>query len=146
MKEALSKNMHLVSQHLLDGFGGMGEGMSIQLTADGRRIIWLAHVSAPKNFSALDVTDIKNPKMVIQTELPHQNVRSNSLEVCGDTMAVAYQTNKLGQQPAGIEMFDISTPEEPKSIGFFDTSGPMSKGVHQVWFVDGEYILSLIHI
>ena len=140
MKEALSKNMHLVSQHLLDGFGGMGEGMSIQLTADGRRIIWLAHVSAPKNFSALDVTDIKNPKMVIQTELPHQNVRSNSLEVCGDTMAVAYQTNKLGQQPAGIEMFDISTPEEPKSIGFFDTSGPMSKGVHQVWFVDGEYI------
>ena len=138
MKKALSKNMNLVSHHLLNGFGGMGEGMSIQITRHSRRIMWMAHVSAPKNFSAVDVTDIKNPKLICQTELPHQSVRSNSLEVCGDTMAVAYQTNKLGEQPAGIEMFDISVPDEPKSIGFFDTSGPMSKGVHQV--------LSLIHI
>jgi hypothetical protein len=43
-------------------------------------------------------------------------------------------------QPAGIEIFDISTPENPKSISFFDRSGPHSRGVHQVWFVDGEYI------
>ena len=140
MKEALSKNMNLVSRHLLNGFGGMGEGISIQITNDGRRILWMAHVSAPKNFSAVDVSDLKNPRLICQTDLPHQNVRSNSLEVCGDRMAVAYQTNKLGEQPAGIEMFDISMPDEPKSIGFFDTSGPKSKGVHQVWYVDGEFI------
>ena len=67
-----------------------------------------------EKLSALDVTDIKNPKNGHSDRTAHQNVRSNSLEVCGDTMAVAYQTNKLGQRPAGIEMFDISTPEEPK--------------------------------
>jgi hypothetical protein len=138
--EAKSNNMRLVSHHALDGFGNVGEGMSIQLAKDGRRILWLAHESAPKNFTAVDVSDIKNPKIICQTELPHQKVRSNSLEVCGDLMAVAYQTNEFGLEPAGIEMFDISTPEEPKSVGFFDRSGPFSRGVHQVWFVDGEYI------
>ena len=45
-------------------------------------------------------------------------------------------------KPAGVEMFDISKPEEPRSIGFFDSSGPHSRGVHQVWFVDGEYVIA----
>src|SRR6476646_8344868 len=40
-------NFKLLSHHLLDGFGGMGEGMSIQIAPDGRRILWLAHESAP---------------------------------------------------------------------------------------------------
>src|SRR5258708_35563506 len=67
-------------------------------------------------------------------------MRSNSLEVCGDIMAVAYQTTKAGDKPAGVELFDISNPEQPKSISLFDCSGPHSRGVHQVWFVDGEYV------
>ncbi|HWP27578.1 MAG TPA: hypothetical protein VNL39_14680, partial [Xanthobacteraceae bacterium] len=48
-------NFKLLSHHYLDGFGGMGEGMSIQIAPDGRRILWLAHESAPKNFTAVDV-------------------------------------------------------------------------------------------
>jgi hypothetical protein len=133
-------NMKLLAQHELDGFGGLGEGMSIQLAKDGRRILWLAHESAPKNFTGVDVSDPKKPKIVVQTELAHRQMRSNSLEVCGDIMAVAYQTTKQGAQPAGIELFDISKPEAPKSITLFDCSGPHSRGVHQVWFVDGETI------
>ena len=78
--------------------------------------------------------------MVVQTDLPHKQVRSNSLEVCGDMMVVAYQTAKPGLNPAGIELFDISKPETPKSITLFDCSGPHSRGVHQLWFVDGQYI------
>ena len=31
-------------------------------------------------------------------------------------------------------------PEKPKSIAFFDCSGPHSRGVHQLWFCDGEYV------
>ncbi len=37
-------------------------------------------------------------------------------------MAVAYQTQKEGQQPAGMELFDISNPEKPRSISFYDCS------------------------
>ncbi|MDB3953168.1 hypothetical protein N9452_04730 [Alphaproteobacteria bacterium] len=140
MSQAQSKNMRLIAQHTLNGFGNMGEGMGLQLAKDGRRIMWLAHESPPKNFSGVDVSDIKNPKLIAQTELPHQNVRSNSLEVCGDLLVVAYQTTALGLEPAGVDIFDISDPENPKSIGFFDCSGPNSRGVHCVWFVDGEYI------
>ncbi len=32
----------LLAQNDLGGFGGMGEGMSVQIAKDGRRIIWLA--------------------------------------------------------------------------------------------------------
>ena len=118
----------------------MGEGMSIQIANDGRRIIWLAHESAPKNFTAVDVSDPRKPKVVVQTDLPQAHMRSNSLETCGNIMAVAYQTQKKGQQPAGMELFDVSVPEKPKSISFFDCSGPNSRGVHQLWFCDGEYV------
>ena len=138
--QTLSWNMKLVAQHELSGFGGVGEGTNMQKTKDGRRIFWMAHESAPKNFTAVDVTDPQNPKMVVQTDLPHGDVRSNSLDVVGDMMAVAYQTKKWGLKPAGFDLFDISTPEKPRLISHFDASGPSSRGAHCVWFVDGEYV------
>jgi hypothetical protein len=67
-------------------------------------------------------------------------MRSNSLEVAGDLMAVAYQVTKFGGKPAGFELFDISTPERPRSVSFFDASGPHSRGCHQLWFVDGKTV------
>jgi hypothetical protein len=127
-------NFKLLSHHTLQGFGGMGEGMSVQIAPDGRRIIWLAHESAPKNFTAVDVSDPRKPKVICQTDLPTNHMRSNSLETCGNIMAVAYQTQKKGQQPAGMELFDISNPEKPRSISFYDCSGEHSRGVHQLWF------------
>src|SRR5437870_13779861 len=98
----MQSNMKLISQHRLNGYGGMGEGMSLQLARGGRRVLWLAHESAPKNFTAVDVTDPKKPKVVVQTDLPHARMRSNSLEVPGDLMAVAYQVPARGPPPAGF--------------------------------------------
>ncbi|HEV2686586.1 MAG TPA: hypothetical protein VGW79_08100, partial [Actinomycetota bacterium] len=131
--QALAFNMRLVAHHDLSGFGGIGEGMAMQATRDGRRILWLAHESAPKNFTGVDMTDPRAPKLVVQTELPHAKVRSNSLDVVGDMMAVAYQTQAVGLQPAGFELFDISTPEQPNLVAHFDASGPHSRGVHALW-------------
>ena len=133
-------NFKLIAHHELDGFGGMGEGMAVQVAKDGRRIIWLAHESAPKNFTAVDVSDPRKPKVVVQTDLPESFMRSNSLELSGDIMAVAYQTQKAGQKPAGFELFDVSVPEKPRSIAYVDASGPTSRGVHQLWFCDGEFV------
>lgn len=148
MQKDESLKMKLLGHTNLAGFGGIGEGMSIQKVKDGRRIMWLAHEGPPKNFTGVDVTDPRKPSVVVQTELPHKSVRSNSLESVGDIMAVAYQTlgkgglgdPGFGMDPAGIELFDISEPENPRSISFFNCAGPMSMGVHQLWFVDGEYI------
>ena len=36
-------------------------------------------------------------------------------------------------------IFDIGNPEEPKRIGFLDTTGPYSRGCHCLWWVDGPY-------
>src|SRR5437870_12718876 len=117
--QALSLNMKLLSHHELQGFGGIGEGMGMQLARDGRRILWLAHESAPKNFTAVDVTDPRKPQVVVQTELPHAKVRSNSLDVVGDTLAVAYQTSATGMKPAGSDPFEIRAPANPKPIPLF---------------------------
>jgi hypothetical protein len=140
MDKAECKGFRILAQDPLLGFGGVGEGMSHQVAPDGRRIMWLAHEGPPKNFTGVDVSDPRKPKVVIQTDLPHTNMRSNSLEVTGNIMAVAYQTYSLGERNAGIELFDIARPEEPKSIAFFDRMGPHSRGVHCLWFVDGEFI------
>ena len=130
--ESVCWNFKLLAHHELGGFGGMGEGMAVQVAKDGRRIIWLAHESAPKNFTAVDVTNPRKPKVVVQTDLPESFMRSNSLELSGDIMAVAYQTLKVGQKPAGFELFDLSVPERPRSIAYVDASGPSSRGVHQL--------------
>jgi hypothetical protein len=138
--QTLALNMKLLAHHELQGFGGIGEGMGMQRTRDGRRILWLAHESAPKNFTGVDVTDPRAPKVVVQTELPHAKMRSNSLDVVGDVMAVAYQTSAVNVQPAGFDLVDVSEPERPQRIAHFDASGPHSRGVHALWFVDGEYV------
>ena len=70
-------NFKQLGHHELDGFGGVGEGINMQIAPDGRRILWLAHESAPKNFTAVDVSDPRKPRVVVQTELPHKDVRSN---------------------------------------------------------------------
>src|SRR5580765_5159574 len=116
----LSWNFKLIAHDTLAGFGGMGEGMAVQVAKDGRRILWLAHESAPKNFTAIDVSDPRAPKIIARRDLPQSHMRSNSLETVGDILAVAYQTQRPGLQPAGFELFDISTPENPKLISFFD--------------------------
>jgi hypothetical protein len=139
-KPELITGMRLIAHDTLAGYGGVGEGMSLQAAPDGRRILWLAHEGPPKNFTGVDVTDISRPRVIVQTDLPHNRVRSNSLETSGNLMAVAYQTVEPGLSPAGIDLFDIAVPEQPRLISHFDCTGPKSRGVHQVWFVDGEYI------
>ena len=77
---AESHHMRLISHDKLAGFGNVGEGMSMQLTSTGRRILWLAHESAPKNFTGVDVTDPAQPKV----DLPDRAAASQcALQLAG---------------------------------------------------------------
>ena len=126
--------MRLVGRCDLAGRGNGGEGMGLVATG-GRRLLYVAHESAPINFTIVDVTDPRQLRVEAQLELPHSGVRSNSLCVSGsgDLMTVAYQVREPGAKPAGVEVFDLADPRQPRSVGFFDTSGPRSRGAHFVW-------------
>src|SRR2546429_8552663 len=89
--QALSLNMRLLAHRELQGFGGIGEGMAMQLARDGRRILWLAHQSAPQNFTRVDVTDPRGPRGVAHTQLPPAQGRPKSLDILGAVMAGAHQ-------------------------------------------------------
>jgi len=135
-----SKNMRLLAQNELNGFGRGGEGFAVQQLPGGRRILYVAHERAPKDFSVLDVTDPTQPKVIVQIDMPHEEVRSNSLALVGDILVVAYQVSRPGLTPAGMGIYYVHNPEQPKRIGFFDTSGTHSRGVHCLWFVDGRFV------
>lgn len=137
---AASRKMRLLAQHPLDGFGNCGEGLAIQLARGRRRVLWIAHESAPKSVTAVDVTDPRKPAVLTQMDLPHDKMRSNSLDLVGNLLVVAYQTSGPSMKPAGFEIFDVGDPSKPRAIGFFDASGPLSRGVHHLWFVDGAYV------
>ena len=108
-------NFRQLAHHALDGFGGIGEGMSMQLAKDGRRILWLAHESAPKNFTAVDVSDPHTPKIVARADLPHNHMRSNSLETVGDILAVAYQTQQPGDAAGRVRAVRHLDPGKPEA-------------------------------
>ena len=57
MAQPEAHNFRLISHDTMRGFGNVGEGMSLQLAPGGRRIMWMAHECAPKNFTGVDVTD-----------------------------------------------------------------------------------------
>jgi hypothetical protein len=131
--------MTLLVHHTLNGSGGMGEGVAIQGLPSG----WVSCGSltkAPKNFTGVDVTEPRAPRIIVQTDLPHASTRSNSLEVSGNLMAVAYHVSRPGLAPAGFELFDVSIPERPRSIASLDAYAPLSKGCHALWFVDGTTV------
>jgi hypothetical protein len=137
-QQAECSGMRYLGGHDLAGHGHGGEGIAL-LERGGRRYLYVAHERGPVNFSVLDVTDPRVPRLLTQETLPHQDVRSNSLAVADDLMLVAYQVNAPGQGPAGIEVFDLGRPGEPRSVGFLDLSGPRSRGTHWVGFTGGRY-------
>jgi len=134
-----ARNLQLLSHHDLDGYGNGGEGIALQVTKSGRRILYIAHESAPKDFTGIDVTDPKDPRLVVQTELHRGGIRSNSLALVDDLLLVAYQSSALGTPSVGVGIYDVGDPANPKQVSFFDTSGPHSRGAHCLWFVDGKY-------
>jgi hypothetical protein len=130
--------MRHLGHHDLAGHGNCGEGLAL-LEHGGSRYLYIAHERGPANFSVLDVSDPRAPRLLAQTMLPHASVRSNSLAVADGLMVVAYQASAPGRGPAGIEVFDLGRPGEPRPAGFLDLSGPCSRGTHWVGFTGGRY-------
>src|ERR1051325_7878603 len=145
---AEAMNVEQVAQLDLGGKGDGGEGLALQQRKDGRRLLYLAHEGQKTCLSVIDVTTPSAPVLIAQLPSPGPAVtRCNSLGLAGNVLAVANQTLKVGQKPAGMWLLDVSDVERIRrarklddlKLGFFDTSGAASRGAHWLWFVDGEF-------
>jgi hypothetical protein len=143
-----ARNVVLVGHNDLNGQGDGGEGLALQQWPDGRRILYLAHEAPQRCVSIIDVTKPESPTLVNQLPSPSPGVtRCNSLGLSGTVLTVANQAAKAGGTLAGMWVLDVSDPQrvskarslEDLKLSFFDTSGPASRGVHNLWFVDGEF-------
>ena len=107
--DAKASNVVLVAQHTLDGNGDGGEGLAIQQTPDGRRILYLAHESQRTCLTVIDVTQPEAPRLLNQIPSAGPGVtRCNSLGLSGDVLVVANQALKVGQKPAGMWVLDVA--------------------------------------
>ncbi len=129
---AEQKNMALIGHNDLNGHGDGGEGMAIQQRSDGRRILFIAHEGETTCLSIVDVTHPEAPVLLNQLPSPAPEVtRCNSLGLSGNVLAVADQTMKAGQSPAGMWVLDVSDlariqkarSMQDLALSFFDTSG-----------------------
>ena len=132
-------NMRIVGHTDLNGQGDGGEGMDLRQYPDGRRIFFFAHVNAPNCLSIVDVTEPDAPEVLHQMPTVAGHVRCNSLAVAEDVLIIAQNTDEPGQPYGGARIYDVSDPEAPQELAYFDTSGGPSRGAHFVWFTDGEY-------
>jgi hypothetical protein len=145
---AEANNVELVGHNDLNGNGDGGEGLAIQQWPDGRRILYLAHEGQKTCVSIVDVTHPENPVLINQLPSPAPGItRCNSLGLSGNVLVIANQALKKGQKTAGLWVLDVSDFQRIQNakrlqdleLSFFDTSGPNSRGIHCVWFVDGEF-------
>jgi hypothetical protein len=134
-----ASNMAIIGHSDLNGAGKGGEGLALRQYPNGRRILFLAHESGPMCVSVVDVTQPADPKVVTQIPVANAALRCNSLGLAGTTLAVAHQSEKVGQPGVGMDVYDVADPAKPNRLAYFDTSGPHSRGVHYLWFAEPGY-------
>jgi hypothetical protein len=110
-----------------------GEGFAMKTTRDGRRLLYVAHEAAPRCFTIVDVTNPAQPRTVRVVDTVSADVRCNSLDVSGNVLAVAAETKQPGQPGGGFRTYALDDPASPRLVGYFDASGPHSRGAHHVW-------------
>jgi hypothetical protein len=159
-----ARNMRIVGH---TDQGGRPDGVQVMVH---RGYAYIGHMFS-KGFSVIDVHDAKSPRAANYIAAPpgtwniHLQVHDDLLLVINakDMFAAAefadehaYYRGQLGQVvgtatakstqrdwTAGLAVYDISQPAQPKRIGFMPIDGG---GVHRIWYTGGRwaYISALI--
>jgi len=137
--------------------GGRADGVQLMIN---KGYAFVGHMFS-KGFSVVDVRDPRKPKPVKYIQAP-PNTWTIHLQTYGDLLLVInamdmfaaaalqdekqYYTGSLsekvsgGQQQrnwtAGLVVYDIKNPEEPRQIGFMPVEGG---GIHRIWYVGGRW-------
>lgn len=157
-KPDFARNMKLVGY---SDQGGRPDGVQVMVNK-GHALV--GHMFS-KGFSVIDVRDPSSPKMAAYVPAP-PNTLTIHLQTHGDLLLVInardmfaapefqderhYYKGSLGKTmgtaeaapdatrnwSAGLAVYDIANPAEPRRIGFMPTAGG---GIHRIWYVGGRW-------
>ena len=135
--------------------GGRGDGVQIMVH---KGHAYIGHMFS-NGITIVNVTDPKNPRPVNFLPTP-ANTWALHLQAHEDLLLVINAVNLFASSPyaneaeyytksitetfgqqrrnfsAGMRVYDISRPEQPREIGFMPVEG---LGLHRIWYVGGRY-------
>jgi hypothetical protein len=153
-----ARNIEFVSHNELDGHGDC-----VQIIVH-KGHAYIGHMFSD-GFTVVDVRDAKNPVTTGFHAAP-PNTRAFHLQTHGDLLLTVNSPNIWVMQgysdpndyfkssitdsftkrdkefTAGLRVFDISKPAEPRQIGFMPIDG---LGFHRLWYVGGRYAYGSCH-
>lgn len=103
---------------------------------------YVGHVGKSRiGTSIVDVRDPRKPQVVARMDVP-LGTHSHKVQLNGHFLYVNYERNwnekpHPGQWKAGIGVFDVGNPREPKEAGFLPVDG---LGVHRMTFVSPSHL------
>jgi hypothetical protein len=133
---ASAHGLRLLGQHDL---GGRGDGMQVMRDGD---TLYVGHAGTTgAGTSILDVSAPDRPELVTQWDAP-ANTHTHKVQVADGLLLVNHERfpyrpkTPLGPHSAGVAIYRLDDPFEPKQIGFFESGG---KGVHRIVWEGGRY-------
>jgi hypothetical protein len=127
-------NLRLLAHHDLDGHG---DCMHVNV-ANG--FAYVGHMGGDRvGTSVVDVSDPHTPRLVTQILTP-PGTHAHKVQVVGDVLLVNHERNPdepdAREWSAGMKIYDIARPSQPREIGFFPAPG---KGVHRMTYWEPPY-------
>lgn len=123
--------LRTVGHHGLDG---VGDGMQVLREGDA---LYVGHFGPTgMGTSILDASDPENLTMVRQWKAPHGS-HTHKVQVADGLLLVNHEQFRGGDPySAGMAVYDLADPFDPKQVGFFESTG---RGVHRIVWMGGRY-------
>lgn len=141
--------------------GGRPDGVQVMVS---RKTLYVGHMFS-NGLTVMNVDDPRNPRPIRFIAAP-PNTRTHHLQTNGDLMLVVcgadiptigrynpgvsyYQQSFTGNLKggldfaAGLKIYDISTPSEPREIAFLKIPGI---GLNRLWYAGGRYAYLSAHM
>ena len=115
---------------------GKGDGMQIMRNGD---VLYVGHMGDfGIGTSVVDVSDLRHPRVLRQVPVPG-GTHSHKVQLAGQLLLANHEQYpyRIGvPESTGLIVYEVSTPAEPKRIGFLAVDG---LGVHRIWWTGGRY-------
>lgn len=112
---------------------GTGAGTMQIMEAEG--YLYIGELARGGGTQIVDARDPKHPRRAGYLE-GYPGAFSPKTQVSGDLLLVNYEARQGDAAFAGLGVWDIAKPDQPKRVGQMTTGG---KGIHRMWYAGGRY-------